>query len=231
MGSQQANTKDSNKSSQMQNRLTLDDIAGVWYYDSVRIIVCEKGFAQIFEYRENWVFKETAQIKDETIAFKIDGFVLSKKKGRNEIKELVWRDGENVILWVRDDPFARGADPLALEHPSNMNCNVPPTKDQAPSAEVKATEECADPILPDLILAGLDNSWISDSGTDELMCEEILSVDSTNSPLLVPEYKMDTQGMLGDDNLVQNLLDEMIEKELNLHIPVNWVDEQFFTAI
>lgn len=230
MGSQQANTNDSNKSSQTQNRLTLDDIAGVWYYDSLRIIVCEKGFAEIFEYREKWVFKETAQIKDETIAFKIDGFVLSKKR-RNEIKELVWRDGENVILWVRDDPFARGADPLALEHPSNMNCNVPPTNDHAPSAEVKATEQCLDPILPDLILADLDNSWISDSGTDELLCEESLSIDSSNSPLLVPEYKLDAQGMLVDDNLVQNLLDEMIDKELNLQIPVNWVDEHFFTEI
>jgi len=233
MGNQQAIKIDSNHSKpcEKQNRLTIEDIVGDWYYDSLRVVVCEKGFATIFEFQGNWVFKKTSHIKDETIAFKIDGFVLSKKKGRTEIKELVWRHGENVILWVREDPFARGeGDPLALEHPSNMNCIVPPTACNVPSPDRKATEECPDSILPDVHCTDLDVVLddISDSGSDEMFEENL---DLIDTPLLVPEYKLDSAGILVHENLEQKLIEEITQKELNLHIPITWVDEGFFTEI
>lgn len=254
MGNQQAIKIDSNhcKPSEKQNRLTIEDIVGDWYYDSLRVVVCDKGFAKIFEFRGNWVLKKTAQIKDETIAFKIDGFVLSKKK-RTEIKELVWRHGENVIIWVREDPFSRGeGDPLALEHPANMNCIVPPTACNVPSPDQKVTEERPDSVLPDVLGNALDDvsdsgtadsilpdvfeyeldvvlDDISDSGTDEMLFEEKL--DMIETPLLVPEYKLNAEGILVHGNLEEKLTEEITQKELNLHIPTSWVDDGFFTEI
>jgi len=119
-------------------RATLKSISGTWFVNDQKIVI-ENNLAVVFKRtgEESWGYQESVEIKEESLHFEIKKFILSKGRLRANSRELMFRYGEDVRIWTREDPFIlkkiddsdfpncdeQGGDCLSLRHPSEMGAN------------------------------------------------------------------------------------------------------------
>jgi len=125
-----------------QGRATLQNIAGTWFVDDRKIVIA-RNRAAVYKRDgvQTWQFQESVEVKDEFLHFQFKNHILSKGRLRANSSELMFRHGEDVRIWTRQDPFllgdldrcldfnhpdcdkSIGGDCLSLRHPSEMGAN------------------------------------------------------------------------------------------------------------
>jgi len=192
-------------------RATLKSISGTWFVDDQKIVI-ENNLAVVFKRNgeQSWGYQESIKIKEESLHFEIKKFILSKGRLRANSRELMFRYGEDVRIWTREDPFIlkkiedldvpncdeQGGDCLSLCHPSEMGAN---------EREICIEEvggDCLSLRHPDKMGANTYESPMtpSDSYEDGLPVPDDSAIDSEELPDTLPEVTPSMHD-LGDDPL------------------------------
>lgn len=198
-------------SNERSERATLKSISGTWFVDDQKIVI-ENNMAVVFKRNgeQSWGYQESIEIKEESLHFEIKKFILSKGRLRASSRELMFRYGEDVRIWTREDPFIlekiedfdvpncdeQGGDCLSLRHPSEMGANE----------RESCVEEVGGDSLslrhPDRMGANMYESSMSplDSYEDGLPVPDDSAIDSEELPDKLPEVTP-TLHDLGDETL------------------------------
>jgi len=136
----------SGMSATRKGRVTMEHLEGTWYVDAQKVVI-ENSKANVYKrVLDQWVQAEIIHIKDEQLHFQFKDHILSKGRLRATSAELMFRNGEDVRIWTRQNPFSKnefmcpdiGGESLSLRHPSDMGANKP---------TASQSEQCGD-ILP-----------------------------------------------------------------------------------
>jgi len=187
-----------NATNEIAERATLKIISGTWFVDDQKIVI-ENNLAVVFKRNgeQSWGYQESVEIKEESLHFEIKKFILSKGRLRANSRELMFRYGEDVRIWTREDPFIlkkiedfdvpicdeQGGDCLSLRHPSDMGAN---------EREICIEEvggDCLSLRHPDKMGANAYESPMtpSDSYEDGLPLPDDSAIDSEELPDTLPE--------------------------------------------
>jgi len=216
-------------------RVSLTNLAGTWFVGDQKIVI-ENSIATVYKRDEAyWVHQESSEIKDQQLYFQFKDHILSKGRVRAESNELMFRDGEDVRIWTREDPFYTadhegedmdwssclpdlalgdsahevGGECLSLRHPSEMGANERPKKCDKPELTPTDSYEEGLPVPGD----SAEEPHLDDflPPVDDLIMVSNKGCDHLDS---VSNYSEDSMSDLDSSDIVE----------------ASWVDDDFFAS-
>jgi len=236
-------------------RVSLTNLAGTWFVGDQKIVI-ENSIATVYkrDEAECWVHQEMSEIKDEQLYFQFKDHILSKGRMRADSNELMFRDGEDVLIWTREDPFYMvdhevedmswstclpdltkvgsaleiGGECLSLRHPSEMGANDPPKKCDGLELTPTDSYEEGQPIPSD----STEEPYLDDylPPIHDLCIQCSPTILNSPSAIMVPNKGYD---YFDSEGSVSNLSSEDSMSELDSSdfiVEASWVDDDFFAS-
>jgi len=240
-------------------RASLSNLAGTWFVDDQKIVI-ENNLATVYQRNESecWVHYESLEVKDQHLYFQFKDHILSKGRMRADSNELMFRNGEDVRLWTREDPFYMvdheiedmawstclpglntsdstnevGGECLSLRHPSEMGANKCPKKYDEPELTPTDSYEEGLPVPDDSAEEPLPDDYLPPVNDLDLEYSAT-RITKSKSAIIVPSKGYDDDdfddSMLPDDSSDYLLSMSDIDSSDDM-VEASWVDEQFFAS-
>jgi len=224
-------------------RVSLTNLAGTWFVGDQKIVI-ENSIATVYKRDESdcWVPQESSEIKDQQLYFQFKDHILSKGRMRTDSNELMFRDGEDVLIWTREDPFYMdendledldwsaqevGGECLSLRHPSEMGAiDRPKTCDGLELTPTDSYEGL--PIPSDCT----EEPYLDDylPPVHDLDLKRSHPISNSKLTIMVPNKGYDYFD--SEDSVSDNSSEDSISEpdSSDFIVEASWVDDDFFSS-
>jgi len=236
-------------------RVSLTNLAGTWFVGDQKIVI-ENSIASVYKRDESecWALQESSEIKDQQLYFQFKDHILSKGRMRADSNELMFRDGEDVLIWTREDPFYMadhevddmnwstclpdltkvgsayeiGGECLSLRHPSEMGANDRPKKCNRPELTPTDSYEEGQPIPSDSTEEPYMDDYLPPIHDLHIHCSP--TILNSKSAIMVPNKGYDYFD--SEDSVSDNSSEDSISEpdSSDFIVEASWVDDDFFSS-